>query len=259
MVESVAKALRLLETLKGAGADGVSLGELAVQAALKPPTTHNLLQTLVRLDYAAHDPGTRRYALGPRAVTLGRSANPGEILARSARPVLQDLRDKLKETVILAQYRDGMRHTLLTVESREELRVGAGCSVDARLYSTATGRVLLSRLPARELRCFITAAGLPGSEWPEIRDLAQLRVALNRIRATRLATYVPPEGHICAIAVPILFAQDEVRAAVGVHYPQVRQPAGNDQALRQILTQAAVRIAIDFESMARPVAGRTAA
>ena len=250
MVASVAKALRLLETLKGAGVAGVSLGELASQAGLKPPTTHNLLQTLVQLDYATHDPGTRRYALGPRAVTLARPLNPDAILVRSAGPVLQELRDELKETVILAQYRDGMRHTLLTVESREELRVGAGASVDDRLYSTATGRVLLSRLPARELRCFVAAAGLPGLEWPETRDLAQLRRALERIREARFATYVPPEGHIRAAAVPILSARDDVRAAVGVHYPRVRQPAGSDQALRRILTQAAVRIAIDFESVA---------
>lgn len=247
MVGSVVKALRLLELLANAGGAGLSLGELAAGMKLKPPTAHNLLKTLVQQEYATHDPATRRYALGPRAVSLGRPADPRDALVRAATPVLQELRDRLRETVILALYQDGMRHTLLTVESREELRVGAGCGVDARLYATATGRVLLSQLPARELSRFVAAAGLPGTDWPEVQDLAQLRGVLGRIREAAYASYARPEGDIRAAAVPVFFRRSDLRVAVGVHYPAARPPTGSDQELHRCLSQAAARVAADIE------------
>ncbi|OGV70831.1 MAG: hypothetical protein A3K19_26950 [Lentisphaerae bacterium RIFOXYB12_FULL_65_16] len=242
--------MELLENLHDAGVMGVGLGDLATRARLKPPTAHNLLKTLVQLQYATHDPQTRRYNLGPRARVLGRAPDAADVLARVSAPALQALQERLRETAILAVYRDGLRHTLLTFESSQELRVGAGCGVDSHLYSTATGRILLSQIPAPELNVFIDTHGLPSDEWRDVRTLAQLHGALDGIRQARFAHYDRPEGHVAADAVPLPLRRDDLVAAIGVHYPRVRTPADGDQALKQALTETAVRIAQEFQGAA---------
>jgi DNA-binding IclR family transcriptional regulator len=229
-VQSVHRAIELLEDLRRAGESGASLRDLAVRARLKPPTAHNLLKTLVSLEYAAHDPATRRYRLGGRARSLGRPADPVETLARVAGPSLNTLRDRFRETVILTVFRDGMRCTLRTAESTEDLRVGAGCGEDVHLYTTATGRVLLSLIPAADLEAFVAAHGLPGREWPGVRTRRQLAAARD----------------ISADAVPVPLPDGGPVAAIGVYYPRSRPPADGPQAVQEAMTDAAARVAAAF-------------
>lgn len=247
MIQSVQRAVALLEALDGQGPDGGALSDLAAHTGLKLPTAHNLLRTLVALGYAAHDADTRRYSLGTKAWELGRRQFLPGRLAETALPVLRQLQAELRETVLLALYRDGRRHTVASVESQRSLRVGGQTGVDDRLYGTATGRVLLSCLDNEALIDVVSRQGLPGSSWPEAASLADLQRCLARIRDTGFASCQRPEGHIRAAAVPVPLPEPDIHASLGMYHPTVRLPEGGAEKLRQLLNEAAAAIGAEFE------------
>jgi len=247
MVQSVERAVGLLEVLDGAAGEGLALGVLAARTGLKAPTAHNLLQTLVALGYATHDEGTRRYHLGRRAWALGRRRYFSATLARVAQPVLNDLQTQLGETVLLALFRDGLRHTVASVESTQDLRVGGQVGVDAHLYATATGRMLLSRVDPKAFALFVSEHGLPGPDWPGVGSAAELRDALAAIRRDGFVRYERPGGHVRAVAVPVPFRDEDANVALGTYYPTIRPPAGGSARLRRVLSTAATAITGEYE------------
>ena len=251
MIQSIVRAMKLLEELDNAGQDGLGLLEIGALAGLKGPTTHNLLQTLVILGYARQDSRTRRYFLGVKAYALGRRGHLPGMIARVAASPVRELHRQVNETIVLAMHQEGRRHTLFTVESSQPLRVGAGSGVDSHLYQTATGRVLLSRLSPDQLHDHVAANGLPGSLWPEIEAEDQLMEALAQFRDAGLARKRTPDGHVRALAVPVPLPELDANVALGLHYPTARARAGRERELIGALKRAAARISAEFENSDR--------
>ncbi len=71
MIQSVTRALEMLETIAHAGG-AASLGEVAGRAGLKTTTAHNILRTLQDAGYIRRRPGNMRYHLGDRILNLAR-------------------------------------------------------------------------------------------------------------------------------------------------------------------------------------------
>lgn len=248
MIQSVERAFALMEALDRQARKGFALGDLATQTGLKPPTAHNLLQTLVELGYVTHDAVTRQYAIGEKAWRLGRQQFLAQAIEEIALPVLRKLQSQFDETVLLALYQNGQRHTVASVESRHSLRVGGGTGVDTHLYSTATGRVLLGQLSQRELNRFISSQGLPDTTWPEATTKDALCRELLTIRDERFVSYEVPDRHIQATAVPVELSEPDTFVALGMYYPTVRPPHGGLHRLRKLLREAADAIAAKYES-----------
>jgi DNA-binding IclR family transcriptional regulator len=248
MINSVARALAILETLDQANEGLLALGDISRRCKLNPSTAHSILATLAQLGYAAHDAATRRYALGPRAGTLGRGRHLAGILAAVAKPVLKELGESLGETVLLTLYRACGRHTILTVESRQLLRVGAPPAIDDQLFQTATGRVLLSLLPEPELAAVLEELGAPASRWHEAQTAEALRAGLDAIRREGAAVVHRADAHIHAIAVPVALRAPDAFASLGTYYPAVRSLPGREAAFIAALREAAWRITALFEA-----------
>lgn len=244
MIQSVTRALQLLEALDSAWPGHVSLTELAAQTGLKAPTAHSLLHTLVAMGYVEHSTITRRYALGERACAIGHPRYAADVLAKAAAPYVDSLRRELNETVVVALYRAGQRQTVVTAESDEALRVGVDQGVDRSFYETATGRVLLAMLPPDELQRVVDSVGLPHGLWPGVRTRDQLDVALAGIRAEGHA-YLErlPDGHVLAVAVPIPSDGRDVCAALGLYYPSVRAGEQRRETIVAALERTAVQTA----------------
>jgi IclR family transcriptional regulator, acetate operon repressor len=68
-VQSIERAFSLLEMMADAGGT-LPLSHLANQSGLPLPTIHRLLRTLVDRAYIRQE-SSRRYAFGPRLITLG--------------------------------------------------------------------------------------------------------------------------------------------------------------------------------------------
>ncbi|NLF17124.1 MAG: helix-turn-helix domain-containing protein [Lentisphaerae bacterium] len=247
MVQSVQRALHLLELLDGGGASGCSLTELGAGSGLKAPTAHNLLGTLLALGYAEQDAATRRYRLGERARRLGSGRAVVARLKHAAAAAVRALHEGTNETVILAVDLDGQRHSILSCESRHELRVTASTGVDEHFYDTATGRVLLALRGPGAVGAIVARHGLPGPAWPEVADAASLGSALAGIRAAGEAAFSKPASHVQALAVPVRLPGMDLGIALGLFYPSVRDTASRRMDLLRRLHEAAGQIAVMYE------------
>ena len=72
-VESVDRALLMLQALADAGANGIGLADLAASLGLNKSTAHRTLAGLRFRAFATQDPLTGRYHLGPAATQIGRA------------------------------------------------------------------------------------------------------------------------------------------------------------------------------------------
>lgn len=242
MIQSVQRAVRLLERLDTAGTGGSSLTELAADVGLKAPTTHNFLATLVALGYAAQSPASRRYALGERAKALGTGRGLVARLCQVAEAPAKALHEWANETVILAVDLGGRRHSVLSYESGHDLRVGASTGADDHFYDTATGRLLLAMRDGAGVDTVVKAQGLPGAAWPEAASRKQLDRALATLRTAGVAEFAKPASHISAVAVPVRLDDCPLRVALGLFYPLLRDTPGRRQKLLKRMQATATAI-----------------
>jgi DNA-binding IclR family transcriptional regulator len=247
MVQSVQRALTLLELLDAGGNEGRALAELSVDSGLKAPTAHNLLATLVALGYAQQVPGSRHYALGERARSLGKGRAAVARLRQAAAGPVSDLQAEVNETVILAVDLDERRHSILSCESAHELRVTAATGVDDHFCDTATGRMLLALRTPQDALALVTRQGLPGPAWPGVANPAALARLLAGIRRAGFAEFARPASHVRALAVAVPLRQTSLPAALGLFYPTVRDRKGRREDLLKRLRRAASIIADAYE------------
>jgi len=248
MIQSHQRGFRLLELLDQAGGAGLSLSELAEAAKLKAPTTHNFLATLTALGYARQDPANRRYHLGQRAQALGTRDALLARLREAAGPVLLALQAELHETVLLACYDQGLRRTLLTAESDLALKVGASPSADTQFYATATGRLLLARLPEPERQRLMRRLGPPEpGQWDDAAEPAAMASRLAEYRHRGACLVGRTGSHIVAIAVALPLSPDGPLAALGIYYPSARDDEGRREHLLARLQTAAEQTATAYD------------
>lgn len=244
IIQSIDRALQLMEQLGRTGAQGGTLTELARQVHLKAPTARNILSTLAALGYVSQDEGSRRYYLTGK-IRYGRPPDQTESLRQFARPLLQELASEAQETLVFCINRSGWRRTVLSFECQQALRVSAPLGDDTHFYSTSTGRILLSQLDGRQLSQFVRQHGLPLAEvWPEASGSQRLLAAqLAAIRQAGHVLFCRSAGSIITLAVPVLGPGLGCPAALGLYYPVSRRSADADVRFLQLLSAAAIRLA----------------
>jgi len=240
-IQSLERAFFLLESLGSAEKVGLSLTELSRLGTLKLPTCRNILATLQDLGYVQQLPANRRYALTDKGTFSGETNN-AEALAAYALPALQSLLRQVEETVILCLYINHQRRTLVALESQQQLKVSANLGEDQNFYSTATGRILLSQLTAKELQSLLGKLPAPAADWPEF-DRPNDRLSLLAGIRQRAEVIFNKGGMVTALAVPIVFSRRRLRAAVGLYYPAARHPGTTASEFIVALRETARKIA----------------
>ncbi len=240
-IQSLERAFFLLERLGSADQDGLSLTELSRLGVLKLPTCRNILATLQDLGYVQQLSANRRYALTDKCTFAG-DTDSEEALTAHALPALQSLLSQMKETVVLCLYKNHQRKTLVALESQQQLKVAANLGADQNFYSTATGRILLSQLPAKELQALLHKLPSAAADWPEFDNPSDRAGILATIRQ-RAEVIFNKGGMVTALAVPIVFSKRNLLAAVGLYYPAARHHNTAVPAFITALRETAGKIA----------------
>lgn len=241
MINSVVKALNLLLLVNDGGKGGLSLVELADLSGMKVPTTHNMLVTLEQAGFLERDPASKRYVLGAKARQLGEPVSLPQRIIEVAMPLMEGLCSSVGETTILAYLHNFRRKTLIALESRHLLRVGAQEGGDDRIYDTATGRILLSMLSDEEVKAARFELGEPGERWREATSFDNMLIELEKIRKSGYVEYSPGDGRqVQALAVPVKLS-GAPPVSIGVFYPLSRysEPECSQRFLEQMGKRAA--------------------
>jgi IclR family acetate operon transcriptional repressor len=219
-LQSVKRALRALELIAEAGELGVS--ELGRRLAVHKATASRLVATLAERGILERDPVTEKYRLGFGLIRLAGAAMAGLDLVRTARPVLEELADRTRETVNLGVLSGDAVVYIDQVSGARSIVAVNWVGRRTPLHATSNGKVLLAWLDPEELGHLLMQP-LERSTPSTITDVATLRVQLDEIRARGYAqTLEELEEGLNAVAGPIRRAEGDVIAALSVSGPAFR-------------------------------------
>jgi IclR family acetate operon transcriptional repressor len=186
-LRSVSRALAVLDTL-AERPSGQTAKEVAAATALTLPTVYHLLNTLSAAGYAARDPDSKLFTLGPRIPQLHQAFLARARPLPSTLPFLRALHQTTGENVYLIRLFGDDAVVIDLAVGPEPRKLGAGYvgySLPAHL--TAAGRVLLASAgPGRSQTYLAGRYGHSAGPFPSA-DAGRLEADLARIRTAGFA------------------------------------------------------------------------
>jgi IclR family acetate operon transcriptional repressor len=182
-VQSLGRALDLLELIARRGRDGARLADLAREQKLSKAATYATLQTLLAHGFVADlGSGTsRRYRLGLSLARLGDLAVANIALVDAALPVLRELTAELGLTSRVAILDDGYAVVVGRVDAPGAVRFDAALGRRELPHCSAVGKALLAVLPADEAKAILGRGKLPVRTPHTITDVPTLMAELSEI------------------------------------------------------------------------------
>lgn len=142
----------------------MSLTQISEALSLNASTCHHIVKTLVTRHYVRPGTARGRYMLGSQLVVLADAVNVKAELPGRAKAVLDALNEVTEEAVHLAVYEAGEMVTLVKREAKHALRIDNGSIGKSQaLHATATGKILLSEMPADQVREILRDMGCGAS------------------------------------------------------------------------------------------------
>jgi DNA-binding IclR family transcriptional regulator len=214
-IESVRKAVRVLRALAKAGG-GVGVSELARELSLGKASTFRLLHTLAELGLVRQDAETKRYHLGPELVVLGQAAVEAVDFRRTARPVMEQLSEKVRMPSYLnvpgAQDVVCLEH----VPSLAGIDLYGKAGHTMPYHACPSGLVLLAFGPEERLARAV-GLGLVRYARNTITSQRRLRATLREVRSQGYAVGVDDlEDGVTSVSAPIRDLDGTVIGALGL-------------------------------------------
>ena len=222
-VQSLVRALSLLNRIAEAPEGGMSLTELAQQAGLPSSTAHRLLTTLEQERYVRFDQDRRLWSIGMQAFVAGCGFTKTRSLIGLARPHMRVLMEETGETVNLAVEDDGMAVYLAQVECRQMMRAFARLGSRVPLHCSAVGKAILMSWSDKALARILRRQGMQCLTVRTIGSPALLRAELERSR--RVGHAIDDEEHavgLRCLAAPIHDENGDVVGAISASGPMAR-------------------------------------
>jgi IclR family acetate operon transcriptional repressor len=246
-VQSLVRALTLLNRIAESPGNGSSLTELAQQVGLATSTAHRLLTTLEQERYVRFEQEERLWTVGVQAFVTGCIFTKSRSLVGLARPHMRHLMEESGETVNLAVMDEGHAVYLSQVECRQLMRVFARPGSRVPLHCSAVGKAILSATSDKTLSKILQKRGMPQLTFKTITSPTALRAELEHVRATGFA--VDDEEHavgLRCIAAPVFDETGDVIAAISASGPTARISEERIQQLGDLVLQAANAISSDM-------------
>ena len=259
-IEAIARGLDVIRAF-GPGQPVMSLAGVAGASDLPRPTARRILLTLEQLGYA-RQVGAGGYELTPRVLDLGMSYVLSRGLWEVARPHMEALVSRTRESSSIAQLdgSDIVYVARVAVPKIVTLAVTIGTRFPA--MQTSLGKVLLAALPPAEAERVLAEPSRSGITPRWQPDATERAAALREVRARGWAlTDEQLAPGIRSVAVPLRDGDGRVIAALNVnshaaetplevltgkHLPLLLQTAGAisaDWAAYQSVPQVTVRAA----------------
>jgi IclR family pca regulon transcriptional regulator len=178
-LQTLERGMAVIAAFAGRGPQ-LSLGELAELTGLSKPIVRRIVLTLERLGYARAAGG--RFALTPKVLALGYAYLSSVRLTDVARPLMEELTDKLGVGTALAAL-DGKEIVYIDRVQRgrvASINLAAGTRLPA--HATSMGHVLLAFAAPADTEAALGAGQLPALTEHTLTDPAALRDRLAVVR-----------------------------------------------------------------------------
>ena len=220
---SILRALQILECFMDQEKEW-TLKELVNQLGLPTTTVFRHVSTLMERRYLTQDPVRKTYHVGPNLLALAGAIIGGSDLCKIARPELERLSDRVKETINLSILVDNEIFYLDKVETQRSITCSTRVGGRVAAHATSCGKILLADRDADFLAQYC--------EW--MKSVPPL------INGYAMDDGEVEQGLIC-VAAPVRDASGRVIAAVSIAGPDYRMEQDMEMMIHEI-RQAAERI-----------------
>ena len=240
-VQSVDRAMLLLQAVAQASDGDASAARLAEACGLNRATAWRILHTLEGHGMVVCDRESGRWTIGVGVVDLARSTGLETVIG-AARPVLEGLSRRTGETAALAVARlDGLTYVDEVVSPAIVAATWLGQTVP--LHATSTGKVLLAfgdddrlvpRLVERGLARFTTTTQTDGEA---------LVAELDQVRRSGYATCRGEyETSAWGVSAPVLDGAGRLLAVLSIWGPGTRVTTADFDVLGPVVVEAAATV-----------------
>lgn len=183
-VQSLGRALDIVELIAVAGRDGTRLTDLAQSVGISKAAAYAILQTLMARGVlsATGEGMTKRYRLGLSLVRLGDMAVSSTGIADIAMPILRDLTQAIGLTSRIAVWDEEAAVVVARADAPDNVRFDAALGRRERPHCSAVGKVFLAAMPRADAVSILERTGYPTRTPRTLDTLAALEADLDATR-----------------------------------------------------------------------------
>ncbi len=201
-VRAIERAIQILNCFTK-GKSSFTLTEIAREIELSPSTTLRILTTLENCNYIYRNPSNLKYYLGYQLIRLSNISFSNIDVVTLARPFLEDLTERYKQSTGIYIMRGDQRICVDRVEGTSYLRSIVEIGTTLPLNRGASGKMLLAHAPD-DVRNKILATDTLISE-----------DSLKKVRQDGYAVSLGERQQgVFSVSAPIINAKGEIEAAI---------------------------------------------
>lgn len=199
----VYKVFAILQEIAGSDYE-MGISDLSRRLNISKSTVYGITQALSDLGAVIQDPGTKKFRLGPTLIRLGSRALAGIDIRSVARPIMEELSGRFKETIFLGTFDIKGITIIEKSESPAELKISAPVGTRIPVFAGAAGKVFLSGLTDQSVKNILSQKPIPGFTGNTVTDPEKYFEELLTVRLKGYATdYEEYIRGVNAICVPV--------------------------------------------------------
>ncbi|MFI4912184.1 MAG: IclR family transcriptional regulator [Sedimentisphaeraceae bacterium JB056] len=221
LIQSVDKSLSIIEEISKEPM-GLGVRELARRVDIGLTSAHNIASTLSSRGYLWQD-DNKKYRLGVKLLKLSKGFQIDNVMAESAKPVVEALVSEVGETAVLAAVEQGVISKILHITANRQLRVEESGDDMGYAHATGYGKILLASMSNDILASFLKQHDLKQFTDKTIcgeDDILQELITVRK-QGYAVTSDEAVEG-VSAVAVSVKDSSGQIIAALGISMPTVR-------------------------------------
>lgn len=148
-MSNLERGLSVLELLED-HPDGLGISEIARRLDYPKNFVYRCASALHQRGYLSRDDASKRYTLSRKLLSMGYAVLRKSGLIESAMPIMRELRDEVRETVVLCAIEETHGLVLDHVPGLHAFRLVVDTGMRFELHSSAPGKAILARMPLGE-------------------------------------------------------------------------------------------------------------
>jgi IclR family transcriptional regulator, KDG regulon repressor len=214
LAPSVKKAFDILKIISSTRG-GIRLNEIAKTLDIAKSTVHGIITILEEVGAVRKDSATRKYELGITLFELGRKAYSQIDLREVARPAMENLMERIQETVFLGTLTSDSERILVldVVECSHDMKITSPVGTTLSLFAAAPGKAIMANMNEDMVIEIINKRGLPRLTDKSITDPGLFMKEIQKVRENGYAMdyeeYMPG---VRAVAAPINLEDQPIAA-----------------------------------------------
>lgn len=241
-VPNLKRALAIMELL-ARHPRGLGLTEIAGELGLSKNSIFRITRTLLNTDYLHRDPDSKRLILTRKLLALGYAAVSEYNLVEKALDIMRQLRNEVKETVLLGVMLDDEGIVLEQVPGSHMFKFLVDIGMRYSLHVAAPGKAMMAYLPEQEREELVSRLKMKRYN---ANTITSRRVLLEELEMVLECGYAVDraeelEGVHC-LSAPVLDQYGSPVAAIWITGPSDRLPVSKFEEIGKTIRKHADRI-----------------